>query len=129
MADFNNMMDELKNVQDYTPEFDPRDVAANKAMGVFAYLGILVLIPLLGAKNSPYARFHANQGLALAICEIVISMVLRVLGRIPYLGWIFSIIGSLVGIACLVLAIMGIVNGANGRAKELPIVGKLHILQ
>ncbi|MBQ1317681.1 MAG: hypothetical protein IIY46_09410 [Lachnospiraceae bacterium] len=129
MADFNNMMDELKNVQDYTPEFDPRDVAANKAMGVFAYLGILVLIPLLGAKNSPYARFHANQGLSLAICEIVISMVLRVLGRIPYLGWIFSIIGSLVGIACLVLAIMGIVNGANGRAKELPIVGKLHILQ
>ncbi len=129
MADFNNMMDELKNVQDYTPEFDPRDVAANKAMGVFAYLGILVLIPLLGAKNSPYARFHANQGLSLAICEIVISMVLRVLGRIPYLGWIFSIIGSLVGIACLVLVIMGIVNGANGRAKELPIVGKLHILQ
>ena len=129
MADFNNMMDELKNVRDYTPEFDPRDVAANKAMGVFAYLGILVLIPLLGAKNSPYARFHANQGLSLAICEIVISMVLRVLGRIPYLGWIFSIIGSLVGIACLVLAIMGIVNGANGRAKELPIVGKLHILQ
>ncbi|MBQ6544909.1 MAG: hypothetical protein IJL72_04145, partial [Lachnospiraceae bacterium] len=106
-----------------------RDVAANKAMGVFAYLGILVLIPLLGAKNSPYARVHANQGLSLAICEIVISMVLRVLGRIPYLGWIFSIIGSLVGIACLVLAIMGIVNGANGRAKELPIVGKLHILQ
>ena len=129
MADFNNMMDELKNVQDYTPEFDPRDVAANKAMGVFVYLGILVLIPLLGAKNSPYARFHANQGLSLAICEIVISMVLRVLGRIPYLGWIFSIIGSLVGIACLVLAIMGIMNGANGRAKELPIIGKLHILQ
>lgn len=129
MADFNNMMDELKNVQDYTPEFDPRDVAANKAMGVFAYLGILVLIPLLGAKNSPYARFHANQGLSLAICEIVISMVLRVLGRIPYLGWIFGIIGGLVWIACLVLAIMGIVNGANGRAKELPIVGKLHILQ
>ena len=129
MADCNNMMDELKNVQDYTPEFDPRDVAANKAMGVFAYLGILVLIPLLGAKNSPYARFHANQGLSLAICEIVISLVLRVLGRIPYLGWIFSIIGSLVGIACLVLAIMGIVNGANGRATELPIVGKLHILQ
>lgn len=46
------------------------DAQQNKAMGILAYLSWLVLVPLLAAKNSPFARFHANQGLALAIVEI-----------------------------------------------------------
>jgi len=29
----------------------------------------------------------------------------------------------------LVLAVLGIVNAANGRAKELPVIGKFKILK
>ena len=32
-------------------------------MAILAYFGILVLIPILAAKDSKFARFHANQGL------------------------------------------------------------------
>ena len=46
------------------------DVQENKVMGILAYLSFLVLIPLFAAKESPFARFHTNQGLVLAIGEI-----------------------------------------------------------
>jgi hypothetical protein len=39
-----------------------------------------------------------------------------------------SIIG-LVSLVFLVLLIIGIMNAANGRAKELPIIGKFKILK
>ena len=37
---------------------DPADVDTNKIFAVLAYLGILVLVPLLAAKESRFARYH-----------------------------------------------------------------------
>ena len=48
----------INNTEDTTQEFDPADIQQNKTMAVLAYLGILVLVPLLGAKESKFARFH-----------------------------------------------------------------------
>ena len=59
------------NAKDTTTSYD---VESNKAMAVLSYLGILVLVPLLGAKNSPFARFHTNQGLILCIATILYSV-------------------------------------------------------
>ena len=36
---------------------------------------------------------------------------------------------SLLGIVFLVLVIIGIINAANGKAKELPVIGKYRILK
>lgn len=129
MADFNETFNEFNNTEDTTAQFDPADIQQNTVMAVLAYLSWLVLVPILGAKDSPYARFHANQGLALAIVEIACALVLRILAKLPLIGWVFSIAGGLLSLACLVFAIIGIVNAANGRAKELPIVGKIQILK
>ena len=66
---------------------DPQDVQANKVMAILAYFGILVLIPLFAAKESPFARFHANQGLILLIAGFVIWLVSTVLTFVsPFLG-------------------------------------------
>ena len=124
----------MNNTADNTAEFDPADVQNNKTMGVLAYLSWLVLIPLLGAKGSKFARFHTNQGLVLAITEIVWWIAESVVTTILYtvswdLGYLLSTILSLVNILFLVLAILGIVNAANGRAKELPLIGKFRILK
>ena len=59
------------NAKDTTTSYD---VESNKAMAVLSYLGILVLVPLVGAKNSPFARFHTNQGLILCIATILYSV-------------------------------------------------------
>ncbi len=102
--------------------FDAADIEANKIMAALAY--ILFLIPLLAAKESPYAKFHTNQGLTLFIAGVAVS----ILGSIiPILGWfvILPIGGAIVGI----LGILGLINAFTGKAKELPIVGKIKILK
>ena len=69
--DFINKVKNLNNTSDHTHTFYPPDVQANKLMAVLSYLSWLVLIPIFAAKDSPYARFHVNQGLILAITEII----------------------------------------------------------
>lgn len=129
MADFNEKFDELNNTPDTTAEFSKDDIEQNRIMAVFAYLSWLVIIPLVAAKDSKFAKFHANQGLVLAITEIVIGVFLGVLRDIPVLGIIFSIAGSLLSLACFILMVLGIINAANGKAKELPIIGGVRIFK
>lgn len=122
-------MNEINNTADYTANFDPRDIAENKTMAILAYLAILVLIPIFAAPNSRYARFHANQGLVLLILSVGCTILTSILGRIPFVGLIGSLISAVVGIGVLVLSIMGIINAVNGQAKALPLIGKIFILK
>ena len=123
----------FNNTVDSTESFDPQDIQNNKVMAILAYLGILVLIPLLAAKESRFARFHTNQGLVLFIAEIIYSIAYSILtGVILAISWrlyfLVTIIG-LLGLAFLVLSIIGIINAAGGKAKELPVIGKIKILK
>ena len=129
MADFQEKWNEINDTVDYTDTLNERDIQQNKGMAVLAYISWLVLIPLFAAKDSRFARFHCNQGLVLAIVEIVAWVVFGILSRLPLIGWIFSILSALVSLVCLILAILGIVNAVNGRAKELPLVGKYTVLR
>lgn len=123
----------LNNTTDSTEDFDKKDIEQNKIMAILAYLSWLVIIPIFAAPKSKFARFHANQGLVLALTEIVWWIVQGILSSVLYsiswrLGFIVNIL-SLVNIAFFVMAIIGIVNAVNGRAKDLPIVGKFRILK
>ena len=122
MADVNETLNKLNDTKDFTEE-------NNKVMGILAYLGILVLIPIFAAKDSKFARFHANQGLVLAIAGIALSIIGGVLSWIPIVNIIAGIVCGLAGLVLFILMILGIVNVVNGRAKELPIVGKIRILK
>jgi len=124
---------DLNNTPDTTAEFDPNDIEQNKVMAILAYLGILVLVPILAAPQSKFARYHANQGLVLAIGMIAWGIIYGILTSIftlisIWLGILFSWLLGLVWIPSAVLAILGIINAANGKAKELPILGKFKIL-
>jgi uncharacterized membrane protein len=122
------------------------DAQQNKIWGVLAY--ILFLIPLIGGpKNSPYTRYHTNQGLSFFIVWVVIVIVLNIvsaivtaamfsgggLGLLYGYGWggliIFSIIGTILGILFAIIGIIGIVHAVKGERKPLPIVGKINILK
>lgn len=87
----------------------------NVGMAILAYLGILVLVPLLtDAKNDPFVKFHIKQGLALLIVDIIASFIVWV----PFVGWILWL-------GIVVLFIIGIVNASSGQEKELPLIGPL----
>ena len=128
-------MDENQNVlntPETTAEFDPQDIEKNKVMAVLAYFGILFLVPLLAAKDSKFAKYHSNQGIVLFIAAIAAVIVSAILGAVfgaIKLGWLASIIGSLLSLCVGILAIIGIVNAVQGKAKELPLIGKFQILK
>lgn len=104
-----------------TTSTESTDAQENKVMGILAY--ILFLIPLLAAKDSKFAMYHANQGLLLFLLAIGSNVVL---GIIPIIGWLLLPIANLV---VLLFAIMGIINAANGEMKPLPVIGKYQLLK
>lgn len=99
----------------------------DKLFGILGYIGLLWLIPQFAGKTQ-FTKFHANQGFVLWLISIIVSAVSGALLFIPVIGAIIGGLLSLVDVGCLVLAIMGIINVVNGETKELPIVGKFHIL-
>lgn len=129
MSDINDKINSIANTADSTAQFDQQDIQNNKVMGVLAYLSWLIIIPLLAARESKFARFHCNQGLVLAIAETLCWIVVKIFGGIPVIGWILRIAVGLLDIAFLILAIMGIVNAASGKAKDLPLLGSFRLLK
>lgn len=103
----------MTNNSDYTKE----DIQDNKVVAALSYLGLLVLVPLLAKKDSPFCQFHAKQGLVLLIAWVIIGII----AVIPILGWIISFLGS---IFLFVLFIIGIINAFSGSVKELPVIGQ-----
>ncbi len=97
--------------------YDSRDIEANKVMAILAYIWILFLVPLLAAKDSRFARFHAYQGVSLFIAWIAVNALQWIL---PYnlsgIAWLLSL-------GLLALAVIGIMNAYNGKAKPLPVIG------
>ncbi|MBE6315011.1 MAG: zinc-ribbon domain-containing protein [Bacteroidales bacterium] len=129
----NSQQQNIMDTPDTTSQYTRTDIESNKAMAVLSYLGILVLVPILAAKNSPFARFHANQGLVLCITAILYSIAYTVINAIVLaISWrlmFISTILGLLGIVFTVWVIIGIINAVNGKAKELPIIGKYRILK
>jgi uncharacterized membrane protein len=101
---------------------DPADVEKNKIFAILAYLGILFLVPLLAAKESRFAMYHANQGLVLFLFALAVGVVMAV----PVLGWIVGVVGW---VAEIVFMILGIINAANGQMKPLPLIGGITLLK
>ena len=112
---------------------DPADVEKNKIFAVLAYLGILFLVPLLAAKDSPFARYHANQGLVLFIVEIIAwpaAIFLSIgIAFIPFIHFISCLVWPAVGIGILILMVLGIINAAQGVCKPLPVIGQFKLIK
>lgn len=137
-----------ETAQDFTQQYqtpvqqpstdEAADAQENKFMAILSYLGILVLIPFFAAKESKFAQYHARQGITLAVFEIAYSIAVAIIKSIlsailPWSLWglysAVSTIFSLGSIFFLVLAIMGIVNAAQGVKKELPVIGKIDLIK
>ena len=112
-------------------EVDPEDAEKNKVMGILAYLWILCLVPILAAKDSPFAKYHANQGLVLFLLEVVLWITISVLSVVFTmigLGFICFFLG-LIHLVPLVLLILGIINAAAGKCVPLPVIGGIKLLK
>jgi uncharacterized membrane protein len=104
------------------PQADKADVEKNKAMAILAYF--IFFIPLLAAKDSKFAMYHANQGLLLFLLILAVNVVG---GMIPLIGWFLIL--PLGNLFCFVLFILGVINASKGEMKPLPLIGKISILK
>ena len=116
-TDFSEDLKQLADTPDTTANYAAADIAENKGMAILCYLGILWLIPFLAKKDSPFVKYHLNQGLLVLILGIAVAII----SWIPVVGW-------LCGVVVFALAIIGIINVVNGKAQELPIIGKFKLL-
>lgn len=132
----------LNNTADSTAQFDAKDVTDNKFMAVLAYLGLLWLIPFFAKKDSKFAQYHCKQAFTLLLAEVaysILSIILCAVIKTPHYiygiyygsytpGWL-SVILWLISVPLFILAIIGIINAAGGKAKELPIIGKFKFMK
>jgi len=116
-------------------QFDSQEVEKNKVLAIVGYIfPILFFIPLVTeAKESIYAKFHSNQQLILLIFGfaggIGLTIVSIILAFIPVVGpMVGMVLMPVFWFACLALAIIGIINAANGAPKKLPVIGGIATL-
>jgi len=119
----------FNDVNDHTSEFTKEEIDNGKGMAVLSYIGILALIPYFVEKNNKFVIFHAKEGLNLFLLSVIAGTISSFLVLIPLLGLILVIVPFAVSIMQIVLMVMGIVNVANGQAKELPVINKFKIIK
>lgn len=146
-----NFFQKLLDTPDYTAQFDPADVQSTKGASIAAYFGILFFVPLAVNGNSKYGRFHANQGLVFLIASAilgVVSFLIQLLFNSIFVSevtvwgvgtgvyatngfghFLSGLFGFVLALPSLAWFILGLINSINGRAKELPIIGKLRIIK
>lgn len=96
------------------------DIEKNKAMAILAYF--IFFIPLLVAKDSKFAMYHANQGFLLLITSLGLYLAASI---IPFIGFV---LWPIVKVFIFILTIIGIINAAKGEMKPLPIIGGAKLL-
>jgi len=95
---------------------------AGKTMAIISYItwiGLLIAYIMNNEKKNPFAQFHIEQSLRIAI-----------LGVANYaLGWILpaglGIITTIISLLVIVLWILGIVNAINLKETPLPVIGTI----
>ena len=85
-----------------------------RTTGLVAYLtwiGFIIALIIGDRKN---AMFHINQALIVNLFAL--------LSAVPFVGWIWSLF-------MLVCWIMGLVYACREQEKEVPLIGRLHLLK
>lgn len=98
--------------------------ALSYVLGPITGIAFLVL-----EKQSRFVRFHAMQstlvGIAMVVVNVVLSVFSAVLGRIPFIGWMFALfIGLGFALLSLGLWLALMFQAYQGKEWELPIVGE-----
>lgn len=93
----------------------------NTLAAILSYIGPLVIVSYVIGKDDPFSKFHIRQGLVLLVGWVV----LWVLAWVPFF-WYFGlgIVWTVVRLGLLILAVIGVINAAQGKEKELPLIGQ-----
>ena len=96
-------------------------------MVVLSYLWILGLIPLLTKKDDREVQWHAKNGLAILVAEVVIWLVLTGAGFFMpnTIGCGVATVQCVVWVAFLIIRVICIVKGVGGQRFRLPVISDM----
>ncbi len=84
-----------------------------KATGIVAYMTWIGFIVALCLGDKDEGKFYLNQALVFHIFRLAVL--------IPFVGWVWALF-------MLVCFILGVISAASLERKELPLIGKIRIL-
>jgi len=97
---------------------------SKKATDIVAYIGLIGWIIAYLAGDREASRFHLNQALVLAIAEIIVGVLERVLK-----SGILNVVLAILGVVLFVLWIIGIAAAIRGEDKKIPLLGDIELLK
>lgn len=116
-----------------TPEQE--DLKGKKFTACLAYLFWLTVIPMIYSTESKFVKYHANQGLVLAIAETVYLVLTAIVSKLLWSGsratsllvetTMLMIFVGVFGI----LSLIGIFNVIRGKEKPIPTFGHIKLLK
>ena len=137
----NDILETKDNTLDYTKN----DIKKNKGMAILAY--VFVLIPLFFEKKSKFVKYHVVQGFNLFTCFIIYAIFYGIISRLARVEvkcvregfiyscgkyevyWLFKLPLLIIGMIIIAIGIAGVINVINGKAKQLPVIGKFNVLK
>ncbi len=136
---------DILDTDDNTSDYKSGDIKKNKGMALLAY--IFVPIPLFFEKKSKFVKYHVAQGFNLFICYLLFAFfggLVSRLGRYEVkcvrngfiyscgkydVHWIIKLPLVIIGLILTAISIAGIINVINGKAKQLPVIGRINVLK
>jgi uncharacterized membrane protein len=117
-----------------TTERSSTGLDGNVAAALSYFFGLISGVIFFAIENeSRFVKFHALQSMMVSVAVMAVyiayTVVWMVLWRIPLLGWLAGLVGTL-GYAVLMLAFLGLwifcmVKAFNGERFKLPYLGEL----
>ena len=117
---------EIPPAYDHTAEFSNEDVAETKVLSMCVYLldAVGIIIALLMAPHSPFARFHIAQSLKFSVLEALVMIVSALLCWTVFV----PILGALAMLLLLAFKLACFVDVSRGKASDSPILRVIRFL-
>lgn len=94
-------------------------ISEGKNIAIIAYItliGLIIAFVMNNEKKNAFAQYHIRQALGLGLTGFSFGII----SWIPFIGWIISILGS---IMIIILWIIGLMNAINEKEQPIPIMG------
>jgi uncharacterized membrane protein len=93
----------------------PRTVGPEQAklLAALCYFGLLLIVPLLIARDNEHVQFHLRQGIVWLVGWVLASLLFAV----PFLG-------PSLAVAALAVSVYAAIQAYEGKRWEMPYLGK-----
>lgn len=93
------------------------------AVATIPVVGLIIYFAM--ADASEFVKFYAKQSIGLLIIGIALSVVGFVVGFIPFLGWIISLLLGLLNLGIFIAWLVLLINALQGNRFRLPVVADM----